>query len=104
MNLQDLVETGAIIAKEIGEIIRNTLHTLYATDIEVIGIYALILALGGLLIFGLRLLSDEIEDYSGRKENESGKLPWYLHDWVLLIAIAVVILVVYAVIFVLVLA
>ena len=104
MTLQDLVEKGAIIAKEIGEIIKSAFQTLYATDIEVIGKYVLILALGGLLIFGIRLLSDEIEDYRGRKENESGKLPWYLRDWLLLLAIAVVVVVVYAVIFVLVLA
>ena len=104
MELQDLVEKGAIIAKEIGEIINNASHTLYTTDFEVIGKYVLILALGGLLIFGIRLLSDEIGDYSGRKENESGKLPWYLRGWVLLLGIAVVVLVVYAVIFLLILA
>lgn len=101
MTLHDLVEKVVIIAKETGEIIKNALHTLYAADIEVVGKYVLILSLGGLIIFGIHLLSDEIEEYRGSKENESGKLPWYLRGWALSFAIVGVILVVYAIIIVL---
>jgi len=103
MTLQDMVEQGVIIAKEIGEIIINAIHTLYATDSEVIIKYVLILVLAGLLISGLRLLGDELEEERVRKGNESGKLPWYLHGWTLFHVITIMILVIYAVFFALIL-
>jgi hypothetical protein len=103
MTLQDLFEKGAIIANEISEIIKIAIIALYATDIEVTSTYVLILVLAVLMIFGIRLLSDEIEEFRYRKENESGMLPWYLHNRTLFLAIAAVIIVVYAVIFMLIL-
>ena len=100
MTLQDLIDKGAIIAREIGDILSVALKTLYEKDPKVIGIYVLILVLAGLLILGLRLLSDEIEEYRCSRENKSGNLPWYLRDSSIFLAIAVLILGVFAVIFV----
>jgi high-affinity Fe2+/Pb2+ permease len=99
MTYQDLFEKGVSVAKEIGATIQSGLSTLYAKDNEVIGKYALILAIAGLLIFGLRLLSDEVEEYRGREENKSRKLPWYLRYWTLFL----VIIFLYTIIFVLIL-
>jgi len=87
MTLQEVVEKGVAAAKEIGDILQHLFRTLYNTDIEVIGKYVLILVIGGLLLFGLRLLSDELEEYRVRKQNKSEKLPWYLRDWALFLAI-----------------
>lgn len=99
MTFQDLFEKGLSVAKEIGEVIRNALSTLYAKDNEVIGKYVLLLVIAGLLILGLLLLSDEIEEYQGREGNESKKLPWYLQYR----TIFLVIIFLYAIIFVLIL-
>jgi hypothetical protein len=99
MTFHDLFEKGVSVAEEIGTIIKNGLSTLYAKDNEVIGKYVLVLAIGGLLIFGLRLLSDEVEEYRGREGAESKKLPWYLRYLTLFLGI----LFLYAVIFVLIL-
>jgi hypothetical protein len=94
-----MVEKGVATAREIGIILKKAFLTIYNKDIEVIGKYALILAIAGLLLFGLRILGKELEEYRARNESESGKLPWYLHDWALILAIIIV----YAVIFVLIL-
>lgn len=99
MTFQDLIEKGLSVAMEIGEIVINALGTLYAKDSEVIVKYVLVLAIAGLLIFGLRLLNDEVEEYRGREGNESGKLPWYLHYWPLLLGIIFL----YVIVFVLIL-
>ena len=99
MTYQDLFDKGGSVAKEIGAIIKSGLSTLYAKDNEVIGKYVLILAIAGLLIFGLRLLSDEVEEYRGREGNESKKLPWYLRNWTLFFGIIFL----YTIIFVLIL-
>lgn len=99
MIAQDIVEKLKVIAKEFGEIARNVYQKLYTTDIEVIAKYVFILVLAGLLILGLRLLSDEVEEYRDRKKAEHGKMPWYLRDWILFIFIALVILITYAVVF-----
>jgi len=103
MTLQDLFEKAAIVADEISEIIKVAMIALSATDIEVISTYVLILVLAVLMMFGIRLLSDEIEEFRCRKKNESGMLPWYLHNRTLFLAIAGVVIVVYAVIFMLIL-
>jgi hypothetical protein len=103
MTLQDLIDKGTILANEIGDILKLAFDKLHDKDIEIIGIYVLILVIGGLLIFGIRLLVDEIEEYRGSREDESGNLPWYLRDSSLFLAIVVLILVVFAVIFVLIL-
>jgi hypothetical protein len=99
MTFQDLLEKVVSIAKEIEAVIRNTLSTLYAKDNEVIGKYVLVLAIAGLIIFGLRLLSDEVEEYRSREGNESKKLPWYLRYWTLFLGIMFL----YTVIFILIL-
>jgi len=99
MTFKDLFEKGLSVVKEIGDIIKNALSTLYAKDNEVIGKYVLILVIAGLLIFGLRLLSDEVDEYRGREGNESRKLPWYLRYRTLFL----VIIFLYAIIFVLIL-
>ncbi|HYQ73425.1 MAG TPA: hypothetical protein VET88_16060 [Gammaproteobacteria bacterium] len=99
MAFQDLYEAGLSVAKETGEIIKNALVTLYAKDNEVLGKYFLVLAIACLLIFGLRLLRSEVEDYRDREGNESGKLPWYLRYWILFL----VIIILYAILFVLIL-
>jgi hypothetical protein len=99
MTFQELIEKGASVTKEIGEIIRNAFSSLYAKDSEVIGKYILVLAIAGLLIFGLRLLSDEVEEYRDREGNEPKKLPWYLRYTTLLL----VIIILYAILFVLIL-
>jgi ABC-type Fe3+ transport system permease subunit len=87
MTFQDLFDKGVSVARETGVIIKNALSTLYAKDNEVIGKYVLILAIAGLLIFGLRLLSGEVEEYRSREGNESRKLPWYLRYWTLFLGI-----------------
>ena len=94
-----MIDKGVETAKEIGNILQYVFHTIYTADIEVIGKYVLILGIAGLLILGLRLLSDELEEYRGRIENESRKLPWYLRDWALSLAIILL----YAVIIILIL-
>jgi hypothetical protein len=99
MTFQDLLDKGLSVVKETGEIIKNILSTLYTRDNEVIGKYILVLAIAALLIFGLRLLNDEIEEYRNREGNESRKLPWYLRYWTLFLAIIFF----YAIIFVLIL-
>jgi len=99
MTFQELIEKGASVTKEIGEIVINAFSTLYAKDSEVIGKYVLVLAIAGLLIFGLRLLSDEVKEYRDREGNESKKLPWYLRYTTLLL----VIMILYAILFVLIL-
>ena len=99
MTLHDIVEKGVATAEEIGIILKNAFLTIYTKDIEVIGKYVLILAIAGLLLFGLRILGNEIEEYRVRNENESEKLPWYLRKW----ASFIVIILLYAVIFVLIL-
>lgn len=99
MTFQDLFEKGLSVVRVIGDIIKNALSTLYAKDNEVIVKYVLILVIAGLLIFGLRLLSDEVDEYRGREGNESRKLPWYLRYWTLFL----VIIFLYAIIFVLIL-
>jgi len=99
MAFQDLYEEGLSVAKEIGEIIKNALVTLQAKDNEVIGKYVLVLAIACLLIFGLRLLRSEVEEYRDREGNESKKLPWYLRYWILFL----VIIILYAILFVLIL-
>ena len=99
MTFHDLIEGAFLVAKEIGEFIKNALSALYAKDNEVIGKYVLVLAIAGLLIFGLRLLSDEVEEYRDREGNESKKLPWYLRYTTLF----VVIIILYAILFVLIL-
>ena len=103
MTLQDLIDKGVILANEIGGILKIAFDKLHEKEFEIIGIYVLILVIGGLLIFGIRLLVDEIEEYRGSREDESGNLPWYLRDFSLFLAIVVLILVVFAVIFVLIL-
>jgi hypothetical protein len=103
MTLQDLFDKGAMIADEISEITKIAISALYATDIKTLSTYVLILGLAILMIFGIRLLSDEIDELRGRKKNESGKLPWYLYNRTLFFAISAVIVVVYAVIFMLIL-
>jgi|GEM_PF-2321853 len=99
MTFHDLFEQGLSVAKELGEIISNALSTLYAKDNEVIGKYVLVLAIAGLLIFGLRLIRDEVEEFRGREGNESRKLPWYLRYR----TIFLLIIFLYAIIFVLIL-
>ena len=99
MTFHDLLDKAVSVTKEIGTIIINGLSTLYAKDNEVIGKYVLVLAIGGLLIFGLRLLSDEVEEYRDRAGDRSKKLPWYMRYWTLFLGI----LFLYAVIFVLIL-
>jgi len=99
MTFQDLFEQGLSVAKVLGEIISNALGTLYAKDNEVIGKYVLVLAIAGLLIFGLRLIRDEVEEFRGREGNESRKLPWYLRYR----TIFLLIIFLYAIIFVLIL-
>jgi len=99
MTLQDIIEKGAAAASEAGNILKTAFHKLYTTDIEALGKYVLLLLMAGLLILGLRLLGDELEEYRIRKENESEKLPWYLRGWALFLAIVLL----YAVIFVLIL-
>jgi hypothetical protein len=101
MTLQDLIDKGAIVAREIGDILNVALNALYENDPKVTGIYVLILVLAGLLILGIRLLSDEIEEYRCSRKNKSGNLPWYLRDSSIFFAITVLILGVFAVIFVL---
>ena len=97
MTLQDLVGKGVAAAREAGNILKTVFHRIYTTDSEVIGKYVLLLLIAGLLILGLRLLGDELEEYRVRKENQSGKLPWYFRGWVIFLAIVLL----YAVIFVL---
>jgi hypothetical protein len=99
MTFQELIQKGESATKEIGEIIINALSTLYAKDNEVIGKYVLVLAIAGLLIFGLRLLRDEVEEYRDREGNEFKKLPWYLRYTTLFLAIIIL----YAILFVLIL-
>jgi hypothetical protein len=99
MTFHDLLDKAVSVTKEIGTIIINGLSTLYAKDNEAIGKYVLVLAIGGLLIFGLRLLSDEVEEYRDRAGDRSKKLPWYMRYWTLFLGI----LFLYAVIFVLIL-
>ena len=99
MTFQNLLEKVVSAAKETEAVIRNTLSALYAKDSEVIGKYVLVLAIAVLLIFGLRLLSDEVEEYRSREGNESGKLPWYLRYWTLFLGIILL----YTIIFVLIL-
>lgn len=99
MTLQDLIDKGMILAREIGEFLKIAFNTLYEKDTEVISKYVLILVLAGLLILGIRLISDEIQEYRGSRADDSGKLPWYLRDSTLFLAITSVILLVYAVIF-----
>lgn len=99
MTFQELIEKGASVTEEIGGIIINALSRLYAKDNEVIGKYVLVLAIASILIFGLRLLGDEAEEYRGREGNESRKLPWYLRYWTLFI----VIIILYAILFALIL-
>lgn len=99
MTFQDLIESVLPVVNEIGENVKNALSALYAKDNEVIGKYVLVLAIAGLLIFGLRLLSDEVEEYRDREGNETKKLPWYLRYTTLF----VVIIILYAILFVLIL-
>ena len=99
MTLQDMIEKGVATAKETGIFLKNAFLTIYNKDIEVISKYILILAIAGLLLFGLRILGKELEEYRVRNENEPGKLPWYLHKWALILEITIL----YAVIFVLIL-
>jgi hypothetical protein len=99
MTFQDLLERVVFVAKEIAAAITNTLSTLYAKDNEVIAKYVLVLAIAGLLIFGLRLLNDEAEEYRNREGNEPGKLPWYLRYSTLFLGIIIL----YTIIFVLIL-
>jgi hypothetical protein len=101
VTFHDLIDKGMILARELGEYINIAFNALYEKDTEVISKYVLILVLAGLLIFGIRLLSDEIQEYRRSRGNESGKLPWYLRDSSLFLAIVTIILLVYAVIFVL---
>jgi hypothetical protein len=99
MTLQDIVEKGVATAKEIGNILKNAFLTLYNTDVDVIGKYALILAIAVLLIFGLGILSAELEVYRVRNENESKKLPWYLRARALFVAIILLYTVIFVLIF-----
>jgi len=99
MTFQDVLEKVASVAKEIVAAITNTLSTLYAKDNEVIAKYVLVLAIAGLLIFGLRLLNDEAEEYRNREGNEPAKLPWYLRYSTLFLGIIIL----YTIIFVLIL-
>lgn len=99
MALQDLYEEGLSVAKELGEIIKNAFVSLHAKDNEVIGKYVLVLAIACLLIFALRLLRSEVEEYRDREGNKSRKLPWYLRYWILFL----IIIILYAILFVLIL-
>lgn len=103
MTLQDLIEKGSIIAKEIGDILSVALNKLYEKEPKVIALYVLIFVLAVLLIIGIRLLNDEIEEYRCSRENKSEKLPWYLRDSSIFLALAVLILMAFAVILVLIL-
>ena len=99
MTLDDIVDQGLEAAEEIGNFLEYLLQITYAADNEVIAKYVLILGIAGLLMLGLRLLRDEIAEYRGRMENEARRLPWYLRNWALSLAIILL----YAVIIVLIL-
>jgi hypothetical protein len=99
MSFDDLIERLLLAAKETGDNITDALSTLLTKDNEVIGKYVLVLAIAGLLIFGLRLLNDEIKEYRDREGNEHKKLPWYLRYTTLVVAIIIL----YAILFVLIL-
>ena len=103
MTLQDLYEKSASLVNELTNIIKIAISALDTADIEILVTYVLILSLAILMIFGIHLLNGEIEELRYRKKNESGKLPWYLYNRILFLAIVAVIVVVYAVIFMLIL-
>ena len=99
MTLQDIVEKGVAAVEEIGNILKNAFIAIYNTDIEVTVKYVLIFGIAVLLIFGLGVLNSELEVYRVRNEDESKKLPWYLRARTLFIAIILLYIVIFVLIF-----